>query len=91
MLDAMSRFSLLAICLLLCPGLSAREWTATDGRKLEAEFVSATDKEVKVTLANGQTSTLPLARLSEADQVWVHEQPDPCAEATQKPGSSISG
>lgn len=54
----MSRFSLLAACLLLCASLSAREWTATDGRKLQAEFVSATDKTVTLKLANGQARTL---------------------------------
>ena len=78
----MSRFSFLSACLLLCASVSAREWTAMDGRKLQAEFVSATDTTMTLKLANGQAGTLPLARLSEADQVWVHEQPDPSAEAT---------
>lgn len=53
----------------------AREWTSTDGRKLEADFVSATDEAVTVKrAADGRTFTLPLKGLSAADQDWVKEE-----------------
>ncbi len=55
--------------------LAAREWTSNDGRKLEADFVSATADAVTVKRAtDGQTFTLPLASISEADRAWVAEQ-----------------
>ena len=48
---------------------SAREWTSSDGRKLEAEFVSASGGKVVLKLAsNGQVMPLDLTRLSAADQ-----------------------
>ena len=60
--------------------LQARTWTAKDGRTLEAEFVSATDTDVTLKRGNdGVEFTLPLMRLSAADQAFVKEQ------ATAKP------
>ena len=64
----------LAFGLLLAPA-HARTWTATDGRTLEAEFVSATD--TKVTLrrdSDGKEFTLPLSRLSKEDQTFIKEK-----------------
>ena len=66
----------------------AREWTAIDGRKLEAEYVSATVEAVIVKrAADGQTFTLPLKGLSEADQIWVKEQ----AGKPAAPGKPVEG
>lgn len=54
--------------------VSAREWISKDGRKLEADFVSATSTEVKVKRRSDQREfTIPLETLSEADQKWVEE------------------
>lgn len=61
--------------ILLLSGARSREWTATDGRKLEAEFVSTTEDSVIVKrAADGRTFTLPLKSLSKADQTWVKEE-----------------
>lgn len=55
--------------------LHARTWTeAQSGRTLEGDFVKVQDSAVVVRLANGSTTQLPLARLSEADQTFVKEQ-----------------
>lgn len=55
--------------------LPARTWTeAQTGRTLEGDFVKVQDSAVVVLLANGSTTQLPLARLSEADQTFVKEQ-----------------
>lgn len=67
------------ICSLLLAGgtlvSGAREWTASDGRKLQADFVSATATEVILKrTADGQTLRVPLARLSAADVAWVLEE-----------------
>ncbi|MEO7097820.1 MAG: prolyl oligopeptidase family serine peptidase [Luteolibacter sp.] len=59
----------------------AREWISTDGKKLEAEFISSESGQVKVKrAADGQVLNLPLARLSASDQAWLKEQPVKPAE-----------
>ena len=52
----------------------ARTWTATDGRTLEADFVSAAADGVVVKTSDGKTRTLPLAALSPADREWIAAQ-----------------
>ncbi|MDP1590078.1 MAG: prolyl oligopeptidase family serine peptidase [Prosthecobacter sp.] len=63
---------LLVVLLSLAPS-SAREWTASDGRKLQADFVSATTTQVTLKIA-GKDTPVPLNRLSAADQAFVKEQ-----------------
>jgi len=67
--------------------LPAREWTSTDGRKMEADFISATATQVTLKRA-GQTLTLPLTRLSEADRAWIAEQ---AAASPAGPAKPIEG
>ena len=52
----------------------AREWTSNDGKTLEAEFVSTEGDQVSLRRPDGQVFTVPLTRLSEADQSWVVEE-----------------
>jgi predicted esterase len=52
----------------------AREWTSSDGKKLEADFVSQSGDQVTLKRKNGQTFSLPLNRLSEADQSFARLQ-----------------
>jgi dienelactone hydrolase len=53
----------------------AREWTSSDGKKLEADFVSATADQVTLKRASdGQVFTLPKTRFSADDQKWISEQ-----------------
>jgi hypothetical protein len=68
------KFSLPLLLILLSAAhhADARVWTDVEGRKLEAEFVSASSTEVKVK-ANGVEHNLPLARLSPLDQTWVRQ------------------
>lgn len=75
------------LCLLLHASAGARTWTAKDGRKLDAEFVSATEEAVTVQRAADRMKfTIPLDSLSEADQKFVREklaemnQPKPLPE-----------
>ena len=51
-----------------------RTWTSTDGRKIEAAFVSPTAEAVKIRMANGSTFDVPLARLSAEDQAFIKTQ-----------------
>ena len=66
--------SLLLTCSLIACSVQAREWTsASDGKKIEAEFVSSDG--TNVTIKKGtKTFSLPLSRLIEADQAFVKEQ-----------------
>jgi dipeptidyl aminopeptidase/acylaminoacyl peptidase len=54
--------------------LAARTWTSTDGRTLEADFVSATDTSVTLKKAGGKPFTLELSKLSAEDQEFVKTQ-----------------
>jgi predicted esterase len=53
---------------------SAREWISNDGKKLEADFVSTDGTQVTLKRPTGHTFTIPLDRLSEADQTWTRFQ-----------------
>lgn len=77
--------NILLLSLLLSLPLHARTWTeAATGRKLEGDFVTATDTTVTVRLANRSTIDLPLSRLSEADQAFVKEQAKPATKPEEK-------
>jgi hypothetical protein len=54
-----------------------RVWTSLDGRKLNAEFISASDSAVQVRRDDGMTLTIPFASLSADDIIWVKNQPKP--------------
>lgn len=58
----------------LAVSASAREWTSTDGRKIQAEMVGLAGDQVTLKLATGQTANVPLARLSAADQAFAKAQ-----------------
>ena len=84
--------TLLTCCALLTSlaSLSARTWTSTDGRELEAEFVSATETEVTVKRdSDGKTLTIPLNKLSEEDQKFSSEQES--AEEEKGDATAIEG
>lgn len=81
--------SVLLWCLLASAGQS-REWTSADGRKLEAEFVSATDEAVTLKrAADGRSFTLPMQGLSAADQTWVIEERAKNAKPIEGPYASL--
>lgn len=62
--------------LLQAPAATAvmHTWTSTDGRKIEASFVAMEGTGVKIRMANGSTFTVPLDRLSAADQSFAKTQ-----------------
>lgn len=61
----------LALVLVLSDSAAARKFTSNDGKTIEAEFVSATKKNVTLRLVGGKNHTFPLTRLSEKDQEYV--------------------
>lgn len=60
---------LLPWCIFALP-LSARTWTDTTGRAIEADFVRADATSVTL-LFKGKETRLPLDRLSESDRKWI--------------------
>jgi len=68
---------LLSVGLLLAVSLSARTWTDTQGRTIEAEFVKASVSTVTIRRADGQVFELPLASLSSTDRDYVAVQAAP--------------
>ena len=77
----MNRTALVLLCLGAAAHLlraadapASRTWTSSDGRKIEAAFVSVQGDAVKIRLANGSTFDVPLSRLSAEDQAFVKTQ-----------------
>jgi len=67
--------AILLFCLtILAVTLTAKEpirtWTSTDGRTLQAEYISSSDGKVTIKMGS-QEYTLPLSRFSPADQQYV--------------------
>ena len=70
--------------------LEARTWTSGDGRKLDAEFISATDRYVTVRReADGKRFTMELAKISEADREWVAAKLVELAGPEKKPATGL--
>lgn len=75
-------------CVLVAFGGETRTWTSTDGRSLKAEFISANEKNVTLRRSSdGRRFTLPLNKISEADQKWVAE----ALESLNGPGEKEPG
>lgn len=66
------RLTLILAIALTVPA-SARSWTNSDGQTIEADFVSADEKVVRIRL-RGKVISYPLEKLSQADRDWVAAQ-----------------
>ena len=65
--------ALLGLVLTL-PAAEVRTWTSSDGRTLEAEFVTATERNVTLRRkSDGRRFVLALDKISEDDRKWVVE------------------
>jgi predicted peptidase len=65
--------ALLGLVLTL-PAAEVRTWTSSDGRTLEAEFVTATQRNVTLRRkSDGRRFVLALDKISEDDRKWVAE------------------
>ena len=60
-----------------------RKWKDAQGRTIDATYLAVEGDSVKLKLANGKTSLVPLAKLSAEDQQWVKER----QEAASKPAT----
>ena len=60
-------FSLVAIC-----NAELRTWTAVNGKKVEAEFVSNSDGQVALKMKTGKIFKVPLNNLSKGDQEFLN-------------------
>lgn len=64
---------LAALSLTLVASAKIETWTNQDGNRIEAELVSADDKQVSFRKADGTGYVYLIAKLSEADQLRVRE------------------
>ena len=62
------------LLLVLLPRVSARLWTDTRGRAVEARLVSSRDGQAKLVKPDGQIITIALERLSPEDRVFIREK-----------------
>ncbi len=62
------RLAIVAIFAILPMSVSARTWTSTDGKTLEATFVANEGDSVQLRLANGNVIAVPKDRFIKADQ-----------------------
>ncbi|HSI65054.1 MAG TPA: hypothetical protein VLE43_18150, partial [Candidatus Saccharimonadia bacterium] len=96
--------ALLTLTVVALPAIvAARTWTSIDGRKLEADMVTATATSVTLKNAAGQTFTIPLDRLSPEDRSVVQSavvpqpgakpgvHPPPPTPASNAPHKAIEG
>lgn len=71
-----------ALCALaLMTAAEARTWTNAQGKTLEADFVKLDGAKVVLKLSNGQTRSIVLAQLSQADKDFVATQGKETASA----------
>ncbi len=70
----------------IAPG---KQWTSTDGRTLEADYISTENGQVKLKRPGGTVFSLPLNRLSDEDQTWLKLQASTPTE--EKAGKPIDG
>ena len=96
------RFALLLFCLLPFGFLAAqtpvvpipaatsaaRSWTTTEGRAFQATLVNVQGTQILLRLPNGQQATIPLLRLSLADQVFVKNSMPAAPAAPLPPGAT---
>ena len=82
----MKLIAIIALTTTLC--LQAKTWRNVEGSKsFEGEFVSRTDKEVTIRLANNKTTTVTLAKLHEDDLFWLDCNHPPSTRAAQNPAA----
>jgi len=84
----------LTVCLLGTQAAPGRRWTDSTGKySVEAELVSIEDGQVRLRKTDGQEITVPMDRLSEADQRYLEslskrkpdDEPEPDAKARPEP------
>ena len=73
----------LILCLIATCNAELRTWTAVNGKKVEAEFVSNEKGIVKLKLNSGKVFNVPLNKLSKADQEFLKSK-SPSKETTDE-------
>lgn len=68
-----------------------RKWTSTDGRVVEAAFLGVDGENVRIRGRNGAEFSVPLSRLSEADQSWAKAQGEGKAVASAAGAAGMAG
>lgn len=83
-------FTLSSICTAQQPATAPRVWTSADGNKIEATLLGVDGASVRIKLATGVVYTLPITRLSAADQAFVKSIPSAAAPAEKSWPRSVA-
>ena len=67
----------LILCLGVICNAELRTWTAVNGKKVEAEFVSNSDGQVSLKMKSGKVFEVSLNKLSKADQEFIKAKSSP--------------
>jgi len=65
---------ILFVCGLIIPSISAKEWTAKNGHKVQGDFVTLENEIVHISTSDGKTARIKLELLSDADQNYARLQ-----------------
>ena len=69
--------SFLILCLIATCNAELRTWTAVNGKKVEAEFVSNEKGVIKLKLKSGKTFEVPANKLSKEDNEFIRSLAKP--------------
>lgn len=70
---------------------ASRTWTSSDGKKIEATLKDVNGDKITLVRADGKAFTIPLSRLSDADQAYAKQAASTApAESANKPAAAAS-
>ena len=83
----MKFITIITIALATTLGVEAKTWRNVEGKSIEGEYVSRTDKDVTIRLATKKTTTIALDKLHEDDRFWLDNNHPPNAKPSQNPAA----
>ncbi|WP_442509752.1 SHD1 domain-containing protein [Novipirellula sp. SH528] len=99
LLSNQSRFVVMAIVIAISISFvgvvdaqeASRTWTSSDGKKIEATLKDVNGDKITLVRADGKAFTIPLARLSDADQAYAKQATSPApAESAIEPAAAAA-
>lgn len=79
--------TIITIALATTLGVEAKTWRNVEGKSIEGEYVSRTDKDVTIRLTTKKTTTIPLDKLHENDRFWLDNNHPFNAKPAQNPAA----
>ncbi|MFN6017598.1 MAG: hypothetical protein ACK49N_08465 [Verrucomicrobiota bacterium] len=83
----MKLITIITIALATTLSVEAKKWRNVQGKSIEGEYVSRTDKDVTIRLTTKKTTTIPLDILHEDDRFWLDNNHPFNAKPAQNPAA----